>query len=56
MDSRGLGSSGRECQKDWAIVVEISFYPVTKVSPKLEGKKIRSCREVNTGQSVFLFF
>ena len=27
-----------------------------KVSPKLEGQKIRSCREVNTGQSVFLFF
>ena len=28
----------------------------TIVSPKLEGQKIRSCREVNTGQSVFLFF
>ena len=29
---------------------------LAKVSPKLEGQKIRSCREVNTGQSVFLFF
>ena len=28
----------------------------TKVSPKLKGQKIRSCREVNTGQSVLLFF
>ena len=37
---------------------EIRFYQdlSTKVSPKLEGQKIRSFREVNTGQSVFLFF
>ena len=44
------------CSLDLKLASPTNTQIQSKVSPKLEGQKIRSCREVNEGQSVFLFF